>query len=342
MTLMLCGLQQICVDICTSGLIIAGIALCFVIILRGTGVFNVGYGALFVGAGYIYSVFYLGMPPFVAALFASVVLALIFAILDYGFRKLGSTQHHSARDRSLVASVGLALIVEHVSSWIFGTDTVVVSAAPISTGYIVGKIVFLGSMSLVTLIIFFAFRRANRWLSIGGPALWAIFSVIAAFLTDGVSFLPYGRLTGSLVAILCLLAVAVFAATRFGLRWKAYLTSPLTARSLGYPIERYRLGSAMAGGAMMSLQSAAHVINVGIRADESWRILIGASFVALLAQRFSVGLLVLSGITYALLSYLSVIFFSSAWTNVATFGLLFVLLAFKAQSANVNAGFQEE
>ena len=91
----------------------------------------------------------------------------------------------------------------------------------------------------------------------------------------------------------------------------------------------------------MGLMSSAYVKNSGIRPDESWHLLIGAAFVALLAKHISGSFLVMAGIVYALASYLSVLMFSSAWKNVVTFGLLFVLLLLKSRLFDTESNLSE-
>lgn len=332
--LMLEGLQQVCVDVITGGLATAGLALGFLIVLRGTGVFNVAFGALFVAAGYAFAALYpaLGMSTVLAAPLTAILAAAAMGLLDAGFNWVGGEERHGGGSRALVASIGLAIIVENACAWAFGTDVRLVSAAPVAAGHTVLPWAFALGMAGVAAAVYTFARSGSGSHAAGLVTLVATCGLAAAALHSGrPGVLPRGRMAVSITALACLLAVGLFARTARGTRWRAYLSSPAAARLLGYRASAYRLASAVVGGAVLGLISSAHVANSGVRPDESWRLLIGAAFVALLAGRVSPVLLVLSGVAYALASYLAVLAFSSAWRDAFAFAMLFALLILKSR-----------
>lgn len=337
------GLQQLFIDVITNGLMGAGIALGFLLILRGTGVFNVAYGAVFIGAGYIFAALYVGVgwPFIIAAAVTSAAMAALVALMDRGFRVVGGMARHSAEERSLVASLGLALILENACGWAFGSDVKSVSKGMVSLGYVIHPAAMLFGMAMLAATVYFAFRRSGKRTVLLGALLgMAVLGAVAVYNSPS-GILPRGRLAVASVSLVCLLAVEGFMRSAPGARWRAYLSSPATARLRGYRSERYRLSCAMAGGVSIGLISSAYVENSGIRPDESWHLLIGAAFVALLANRISGSLLVLAGIVYALASYVAVLMFSSAWQNVVTCGLLFALLVVKSRRFDAESSLSE-
>lgn len=339
---MFSGIQQTVIDIITNGITTAAIALGFLLIFRGTGVFNVGYGALFIIAGYIFGGFFAiaGLPLEIAFAATAVLMAAIMALLDLGFRLIGGTGQHSVGDRTLIASIGLALIIEHACGLVFGTDVWSISTSQVALGYTVPPLVFLIGMSFLLFTTYSAFRTMARWMIFGVISLEACLIAIALWQNE-MGILPKGRLIEALISLCCLLVFAIYSRSRHGLRWHAFLSSPATARLLGFNSKRYRLYCVLTAGAIMGLVSASRVMNAGVRPDESWRLLVGASFVALLAGRTAATLLAISGIIYVLVSYLAVMAFSSLWRDAISFSLLFLLLAFKFQTLDVETAPSE-
>jgi branched-subunit amino acid ABC-type transport system permease component len=339
---MLVGIQQIIIDVITNGLTIAAMALAFILAFRAAGVFNAGYGALFVGAGYIFGGSYAvaGLPLALAFGVTAVISASAMGALDYFFRRIGGSSQHSPSDRSLIASVGVALIVEHACGLAFGSDVWSVSTFRVSQGFSVSRLAFFGGMSLLIIATYSALRRSAGRLSLGVVVL-GIFVTVIALSREENGVIPRGRLWEALLSLCCLIVIATNLRSRRGIRWYAFLSSPATARLLGFNWKWYRLCCVLAAGAVTGLVSAARVMNAGVRPDESWRVLIAASFVALLANRVSAVLLALAGITYAFVSYLAVLAFSSTWRDAISFSLLFILIATKSHNPDVETAPSE-
>lgn len=326
---MLSGLQQIIIDVISTGLTIAALAMGFLLFLRSTGVFNVGYGVIVIGAGYVFGGLFAtaGMPPALAFAGAAVAAALVSVLLAAGFRLIGGGEHHGAADRALITSVGIALVLEHVLALAFGTDVWSVSTSLVSRGYSVPPVAFLAGMFILMVATYAAFRKVD-WRLVAGTIILEVCLTVLALTRAQSGIMPRGRLLEALISLCCLASAAAYLRSRQGLRLHAFLSSPVTARLLGFNTKRYGLYCVMAAGVSSGLVSAARVMNVGVRPDESWRVLVAASFVALLADRVSAPLLAVVGIAYALASYLAVLAFSSTWRDAISFALLFLIIAF--------------
>ena len=321
-------LAQYCVDILGNGLELSVIGLAFLFILKGTRVFNVAFGAIFILSGYIYSLFYLNLHlQFYGAATLSIILVVILIIgIDYFFKWIGGSSEIFASPRTFVASFGIAIIIENICSRLFGNNAIIVADQPNRVGLEIHPIIVSIIYLLFFLVVIFYFKNFllnHKWIST--PLIFFSLLIIVISIKSP-AIVPYMRIKIISIALICLLLAAIFFQTRLGKNMRLFMHSPYDAKLIGYPTEYYRLACVTIAGLLIGTQSILHIQDVAVRPDESFRFLVAGAFVAMLFRRISIMQLIISGIIFSTVSYLTVILFSSAWTDTLSYAMFFFLL----------------
>src|SRR5215213_3317730 len=134
---------QTIVDIGSATLIISGAALCFRVWSSTSRVFNAAFGALFVAAGYIQFIFAPRMAWQFAACLTCVFSAALALAIDRAIHALRDDfDPDGSSERGLIATIGLALVIQYGLVWWFGADVLPIAQGRVMVGHEVQPWVF--------------------------------------------------------------------------------------------------------------------------------------------------------------------------------------------------------
>lgn len=163
-----------------SGLVLAGIyvvvGLAWVLLFRATKILNFGTAQFIVLGAYLYYLMSGGvhLPPWAAIAGAVVVMGLIGAAIQIGLMsRLAGTQAHAvghAPFAPVILTFGIAAVVQHVVTMIFGREAVSLTAPiPTRTIQLPGHIaitadgIFVWAIAIVLMVSTILLIRYSRW-----------------------------------------------------------------------------------------------------------------------------------------------------------------------------------
>ena len=152
-----------------TGILYSLLAIGFALVYNTTRVFHIAAAGIYVFAAYMFWLFAsrLGVPVLAASLIAIVLSGLLSLITEVGvYRPLKN--RNASLNVSMIASIGLMIIIVNLMAMFFGNDTKVISNSivrPLNLGHIIITAPqFIQAITgVVTLVVFSAILQRTNW-----------------------------------------------------------------------------------------------------------------------------------------------------------------------------------
>ena len=152
-----------------TGILYSLLAIGFALVYNTTRVFHIAAAGIYVFAAYMFWLFAsrLGVPVLAASLIAIVLSGLLSLITEVGvYRPLKN--RNASLNVSMIASIGLMIIIVNLMAMFFGNDTKVISNSivrPLNLGHIIITAPqFIQAITgVITLVVFSAILQRTNW-----------------------------------------------------------------------------------------------------------------------------------------------------------------------------------